>query len=105
MSVRSEHIEGAFTEGYWAVQVRLRGEAAGPRYLCHAANDREARRLAESLAEQVRGSRGFSYHRLEAPPAAELPPLGGHRELTDPDAWRGVAEKITGYDALNPRAV
>jgi hypothetical protein len=103
MSVRSEHIEGAFSEGYWAVQVRLRGDGAGPRYLCHAANDREARKLAEALAASVGGSRGFSYHRLETAPPAVLPALGQHLELSD-EAWRSVADKITGYDALNPRA-
>ena len=104
MSVRSEHIEGAFTEGYWAIQVRLRGDVEGPRYLCHVGNDRQARRLAEGLAKDIEGSRGFSYHRLLAPPAAELPRLGLAIEITDPEQWLQVLERITGYDSLNPRA-
>jgi hypothetical protein len=104
MSHRSEHIEGAFTQGYWAVQVRLRGDETGPRFLCHATNDREARRIAEDLAAGISGARGFAYHRLLAPPPAELPRLGEHVEIVTPDAWRRVTDQIAGDDRLNPRA-
>lgn len=79
------------TEGYWAVEVRLGdADAVRPMYLCHAASDREAGRMAAHLMGSTNAVRGFNYYRLETPigdrPADSLPALGAHQAVTA-DAW------------------
>lgn len=104
MSVESRKIEGAFTPGYWTVQVRLRGEAAGPRYLCHAVSDRQARGLALALAQKQAGSRGYAYHRLSAPPQSPLPGPGEVIEVQSGHLWRQLQALRVGYDRLDPQS-
>jgi hypothetical protein len=104
MSVESRKIEGAFSPGYWTVQVRLRDELAGPRYLCHALSDRQARGLALQLAQRQPGSRGYVYHRLTAPPSSPLPGLGEVVEILSSHIWRQLLTLRAGYDRLDPQS-
>ncbi|HEX2562136.1 hypothetical protein [Phenylobacterium sp.] len=104
MSVESRKIEGAFTPGYWTVQVRLRDEAQGPRYLCHATSDRQARGLALSLSKAHADSRGYAYHRLSAEPPSPLPALGEVIEIMSGHIWRQLLALRVGYDRLDPQS-
>lgn len=90
MSRRSEHIDRPFQQGYWSIQLNSRSDVDGPRFICHAANEREARRRAETLARRTDGVLGFAFHRLDPSvmaSEADLPPLGGYRAVTDPQTW------------------
>lgn len=102
MSVESRKIEGAFSPGYWTVQVRVRDASAGPRYLCHAISDRQARDLALRLAHAHEGSRGYAYHRLSAVPPNPLPGPGEAVEISSSRVWRQLAGLRVGYDRLDP---
>jgi len=102
MSVESRKIEGAFSSGYWTVQVRVRDESAGPRYLCHATSDRQARELAMRLAQAHEGSRGYAYHRLSVTPPSPLPDPGEAVEILNSHVWRQLARLRTGYIRLDP---
>lgn len=102
MSVESRKIEGAFSPGYWTVQVRVRNESAGPRYLCHATSDRKARELALRLAQAHEGSRGYAYHRLSAVPPSPLPGPGEAVEILSAHVWRQLSGLRAGYDRLDP---
>ena len=101
MSVESRKIDGAFSPGYWTVQIRLRDESAGPRYLCQAGSDRQARGLALRLAQAHEGSRGYAYHRLSAPPQGPLPEPGEALEIQSGHVWRQLATLRVGYDRLD----
>lgn len=102
MSVESRKIDGAFSPGYWTVQVRRRDDSAGPRYLCHAVSDRQARSLAQTLAQAHEGSRGYDYHRLSAPPESPQPEAGEAVEILSGHIWRQLATLRVGYDRLDP---
>lgn len=104
MSVESRKIEGAFSPGYWAVQVRLRDDDQGPRYLCHAVSDRQARGLALRLAQAHAGSRGYAYHRLSTEPPSPLPGPGEVIEISSGHMWRQLLTLRVGYDRLDPQS-
>lgn len=81
-----------FSEGFWSIELSMRGHGgAGPRFLCHARNDREARRVADRLKDGRGGVLGFSYQRLahgvcDYPRAARVG-LGQCQEITDSAEW------------------
>lgn len=106
MSAESEHIEGAFVEGYWAVHIRLRDDGADRRFLCHARNDREVRGVAGRLALASLGARGFAYYRLKPSGSFvdDAPGLGEYREIASAGVWAGLMASAVGYENLNSRA-
>jgi hypothetical protein len=67
-SAFSGHIGDRFAEGFWTIVLSMHDhDIAGARFLCHARNDREARRIADRLKDQTRGVMGYHYDRLADP--------------------------------------
>lgn len=73
-------------EGYWAVEIRLADTGAlRPQYICHAANDQQAQKIAGDLMGPTAAVHGYNYYRLELPiknrKTAGLPALGAWEEV------------------------
>lgn len=91
MTLSKERTLRLQAEGYWAVEIRLSdSHAARPQYLCHAANDMDAQRIAGDLMGPTSAVHGFAYYRLELPiqnrTTASLPAMGAS-EKVQAGAW------------------
>lgn len=90
-------------EGYWAVEVWLGGgDTSQPRYLCHAANDKEARWIGGQVMGSSSTVHGFGYYRLKLPiqnqPAGSLPALGEWKAV-GPEAWADLMVAKAAFEA------
>ena len=79
--------------GYWTVQVVKRDQdQIGPRYLCRASDDLQARSIAGHLAGSSTAIVGYDYHRIDPDQERRAPALeiGQSVSIDSPDVWASL---------------
>lgn len=80
----------AATDGYWTIQIMNRERNdQGPRFVCHAHDDEQARSMAGHLAGSGRDVVGYDYHRINNPHGryARALGIGESERIVDTETW------------------